>query len=393
MMYFVQFYHREQLIWDRKREVTIFKNALSSVWKRIEGINHGPFVWIDMDNEDATFDYPSGIAFCSVYYKSELFRVLRWAKQRPDVEFHIGGPIVDTWPLSKEIEDSLPNFRSHYKLLFEDFLFEQKFAPLAHWDLKLPETDAPEIAYGFSVSKLNGCWWRKCTYCKQKSLPIYLNPTEIPIIDYPGTKHIWLNTYCMRAQDIKNIYPNLPDRDDVRYGTFLKLNYWSTEYMLRAIETMKCNPKNLAFDIGIEFPIARVLEIANRGVSLPEYINGLNLLLEYGCKIHINLIQRLGFLKESDIDDVKLFAECISHNDMSNLSASIFRLHISPERPMWDYLMDQNVYIKKAPNDIWDADIYNVYMTDEQLEIDNKILEIYKSLNMDYLWNSIPEGE
>lgn len=392
MMYFIQFYHKEALTWDRKTEVTVFKNGFSSIWNRLEHMNHGPIIWVDMDSE-YSFDYPSGIAYVSVYYKAELFRVLRWAKQRPDVEFHIGGPIVDTWPLSKEIENSLPNFKSHHKTLIEDVLFQQKVAPLDHWDLKLPKTDASDIAYGFSISKHNGCWWRRCTYCKQNTVPTYLNYSEIPVIDYPGTKHIWINTYCMRPRDIKAIYPNLPDRDDVRYATFFKLNNRSMEEMHNALETMKCNPKNLAFNVGVEMPSQRVLDIFDRGVSLVEYINGINVLLEHGCKIHMNLIHRLGFLNDADIDNVKLFADCISHNDLSNLSASIYRLHISPERPLWDYLINNGVFVKPTDNHVWDADLHIVNMTDEQLDLDNKMLKIYEDLKMGSLINYIPEGE
>ena len=82
MLYFVQFYHRETLMWDRKTEVTIFKNGFSSVWKKLEHMNVGPIIWVDMDSELSNyFRYPKGIAYVSVYYKSELYKVLTWAKQ------------------------------------------------------------------------------------------------------------------------------------------------------------------------------------------------------------------------------------------------------------------------------------------------------------------------
>ena len=393
MMYFVQFYHRESLLWDRSTEVTVLKNGLSTVWKRIENMNHGPFVWVDMDS-DFSFNYPSGIALVSVYYKSELFRVLEWAKQRPDVEFHIGGPIVDTWPLSKEIENSLPNIKSHHKILIEDFLFEQQVAPLAHWDLKVPmNLENPNISYGFSISKHNGCWWRKCTFCKQKNVPTYLNYSEIPVIDYPGTKHIWINTYCMRPKDINLIYPNLPDRDDVKYASYLKLNRSSIEALDKAFYFTKCDTSNLAFNVGIEMPSDRILKIFNRGVSLSEYIDGINFLLRHKCKVSINLIHRLGFMKQSDIDDVRRFADGISHNDLSNLTANIYRLHISPERPLWDYLIENGVFVKPSHLHVWDADIHIVKMNDDQMNFDNQMLKIYQELNMSSVWNTIPEGE
>ena len=395
MMYFVQFYHRESLMWDRNKEVTVFKNGFSSIWNRLSNLQHGPIIWVDMDSEESNyFRYPNGIAYVSVYYKSELFKVITWAKQRPDVEFHIGGPIVDTWPLSKEIENSLPNLKSHHKALIEEVLFQQKIAPLSHWNLRLPDhIDASDIAYGFSISKKNGCWWRRCTFCKQKNVPKYLNYSEIPVIDYPGTKHIWINTYCMRPRDIKNIYPNLPDRDDVRYATYLKLNHTSIDGLYDILPSMQCDPKNLAFNVGIEMPSARVLKIFDRGVSLPEYINGINLLLDHKCKVHMNLIFRLGFLQKSDIDDVKLFVDCISHNDLSNLSASIYRLHISPERPLWNYLIENGVFVIPTDNHVWDADMYIVKLNEQQMQLDEQMLNIYNSIGMSSLSNYIPEGE
>jgi hypothetical protein len=395
MMYFVQFYQRESLMWDRSKEVTVFKNGFSSIWNRLSNLQHGPIIWMDADSEESDrFGFPNGIAYVSVYYKDELFKVLKWAKDRPDVEFHVGGPIIDTWPLSKKIEESLPNFKSHHKALIETVLFQQKIAPPSHWNLRLPDhINASDIAYGFSISKNNGCWWRRCTFCKQKTVPTYLNCSEIPIIDYPGTKHIWINTYCIRPRDIKNIYPNLPNRDDVRYATYLKLNRSSMRALAHSFYEMKCNPNQLAFNVGIDCPSDRILKIFNRGVCLSDYIEGLNFLLYRKCKIHINLIFRLGFLQKSDIDDVKLFADGLSHSDLSNLSASIYRLHISPERPLWDYLIENGVFVTPSHNHVWEGDLHIVKMNDEQMKLDEQMYDIYKSLNMSSLISYIPEGE
>lgn len=382
-------------MWDRKTEVTIFKNGFSSVWKKLEHMNVGPIIWVDMDSELSNyFRYPKGIAYVSVYYKSELYKVLTWAKQRPDVEFHIGGPIVDTWHLSKEIENSLPNIKSHHKVLIEEVLFQQDVAPRDFWDLKLPPAITGDIAYGFSISKKNGCWWRKCTFCKQKELPIYLNYSDIPVIDYSGTKHIWINTYCMRPKDILNIYPYLPDRDDVRYASYLKLTEESIYSLSLAFEKMQCDTTQLAFNVGIEFPIDRILKLTKRGVTLFDYINGLNFLLHHRCKIAINLILRTGIIESPDLDDVRYFTDGLALNDdLSNVTLNIYRLHVSPERPIWNYFVNNGVFVKPTHNHVWDADLHIVKMTDEQMDLDNQILNMYKELDVGYIYNTIPEGE
>jgi hypothetical protein len=382
-------------MWDRKKEVTVLKNGFSSIWKKLEHMNRGPIIWVDMDSEESNhFRYPNGIAYVSVYYKSELFKVMSWAKQRPDVEFHIGGPIVDTWPLSKEIENSLPNFKSHHKALIEEVLFQQKIAPLDFWDLKVPNNlENSNLMYGFSISKHNGCWWRRCTFCKQKNVPTYLNYSDVPVIDYPGTKHIWINTYCMRPRDIKQIYSNLPARDDVRYCSYLKLNPESISALKYAFEHMKCDPSQLAFNVGVEFPIDRILKLTKRGVTLLDYIDGLNFLLDHKCKVAMNLILRTGIIRKSDLLDVGVFVDGICLNDLSNLSGSIYRLHISPERPLWDYFINNGVFVIPTDNHVWDADLHIVKMNDEQMQFDNQMLSMYKELGMNYLWNTIPEGE
>jgi len=397
MQYYIQFLHKESLMWDRNTEVVILKNGFSPAWKMIEHQDRGPIIWVDMDLDNhKTFDFPNGVAYVSVYYKSELFRVLEWAKQRPDVHFHIGGPIVDTWELSKEIENSLPNFTSHHKTTIERLLFDYDISPKDHWDLIVPDdVYESDIAYGFSISKFNGCWWRKCTFCKQKSVPKYLNYSEIPIIEYPGTKHIWINTYCMRPKDISLIYPNLPDRDDVRYASYLKLNHQSIVALSKAFEKMKCDPSNLAFNVGIEIPSDRLLKVFNRGVSLMEYIDGINFLLHHKCKVAINLIFRLGVIKDIDVEDVKLFAEGITNNqnDLSNITANIYRLHVSQERPIWNYLKSENVKLKKTYRHVWDVDLYNCDCDEKQMKLDNQMLDIYNNLNLGYVWDTIPRGE
>jgi len=382
-------------MWDRKTEVTILKNGFSSVWKKLEHMNRGPIIWVDMDSELSNyFRYPNGIAYVSVYYKSELFKVITWAKQRPDVEFHIGGPIVDTWPLSKKIENSLPNLKSHHRILIEELLFQQEIAPLNFWDLKIPNNlEVSDLAYGFSISKKNGCWWRRCTFCKQKHVPKYLNYSEIPIIDYAGTKHIWINTYCMRPRDITSIYSKLPDRNDVRYASYLKLTSESISSLAHAFDKMKCDPSQLAFNVGIEMPSDRVLKIWDRGVSLCDYINGISFLLYHKCKIAINLIFRTGIVQKSDIDDVRLFTDALSHMDLSNVTINIYRLHITPERPFWNYLIQNGVFVKPTDNHVWDSDLHIIKMNDEQMKFDEQMLHLYESLDLGYLWNTIPEGE
>ena len=220
-----------------------------------------------------------------------------------------------------------------------------------------------------------------------------MNYSEIPVIDYPGTKHIWINTYCMRPKDITLIYPNLPNRDDVRYASYLKLNPGSIKALSEAFKKMECDPSKLAFNVGIEMPSDRILKIFNRGVSLSEYIDGINFLLDHKCKVSINLIHRLGFMKPSDIDDVRVFADGISHRDLSNLTANIYRLHISPERPLWNFLIENGVFVHPSDRHVWDADIYIVKMNEKQMNFDHQMLKIYQDLNMSSLWDTIPEGE
>lgn len=392
-MYFVQFYHNETLMWDRKTEVTTFKNGFSSVWNRCEKL--GKIIWVNAQSKKSeTFDYPCKTAYVSVYYKNELFKVIKWAKENPGIHFHIGGPIVDTWTLSKKLEGPIPNLTSHPKVLIEELLFNERVAPLDDWNLKIPsDIKTKHIFYNFSIAKKNGCWWRRCKYCKQKSVPIYINYKHIPVIDFNATKHIWINSYCIRPRDLTKIYSNLPNRKDVRYSTYLKLTEPSIRSLHEALAINRIEPRNLAFNVGIECASDRLLSIFDRGVTLNEYINGMNFLLRLGCKVHINLIFRLGILKESDIRDTRRFVHSLMGNDLSNLSASIYRLHISKERPLWKYLVNKRVPLKPTYSHVWDSDIYNVKCNKNQMALENEMLSIYKNMNMNYLWNTIPEGE
>ena len=88
----------------------------------------------------------------------------------------------------------------------------------SEWNL--PKFDIEgDIGYCVSLIQGIGCYWGKCTFCKQKGDLFDRNLDKIPIVKHNGHKYIWLHTLSLSPEMMKRYYPTFENRNDVSYQT------------------------------------------------------------------------------------------------------------------------------------------------------------------------------
>jgi hypothetical protein len=364
---YLQFYREEPYLYGDDLMIN-FNNGLSYVWDKLK--KHGDFVWRDV-NDESPPTIVEGTIYASVWYSKSLRLLYNWAKKYPKLEIYICGPIVLHYDFS--LGKELSNF--HYlRADAEDFFFKGK---TGRWNLEIPYTDKP-IGYSVGLTKGYGCYWGHCRYCKITGKLEYRNINEIPVLDIPNHKYIWIHTYSLPPYMIKRFYPTLENRTDVNYATYVRGDKHVTQALKETLPKLSIDPKYLGFDVGVEFPSDNVLKYMKKGLTVQEYIDFTKVAASAGIRLHFNLIVGWKYTNWDDVKSVETFLNSISKvSKPKTITANIYPLTIVSNRSMFeDYQLDE---LEQFKTDYENVILGMPKFDEEQIKVNKRIIELYNS--------------
>lgn len=362
--YFLQFYREESYLYGNEIFVN-YLNGLSYVWDQLK--EKGNLIWKHVDDETPITD--KGIIYASVWYTKSLRLLHKWAIEYPDLQVYVCGPLVLHYGLS--IGKDLPNFHVSNQNA-EDLLCEGKISP---WNLEIPETQKP-VGYSVSIVDGYGCYWGKCRYCKITGSLKYRHIDRIPIIDTPDPKYIWIHAYSLPPSVLGTLYPEFENRYDIKYATYVRGDKYITDALRTVLPTLKVDPINLGFNVGIEFPSNSMLEYMDKGVTVEEYLDFIKLACDNDIRLHFNFITGFKNTTEKHIKDVEDFLSNLSKISRPNtITANIYPLTVVQDRKIIsDYNLDE---LEPVETD-YDVLVANPKLTDNEKSIEKRILHLYK---------------
>jgi radical SAM superfamily enzyme YgiQ (UPF0313 family) len=206
--------------------------------------------------------------------------------------------------------------------------------------------------------------------------PVYREFNEIPIIDYPGNKFIWLHTFSIPPEMIRDVLPKLPDRNDVNYITYMRADKNVYESLLYAFKKLRVSGNFLFFDLGIEVPSNRMLKWMKKGSTVQNYLKVIELLYKNNCRMHFNLMSEWPNLTEDDVIQTEYFlSELVKIGCAKNITANLYPIQIVYDRPFFNEFKD----VYKENNDFWSFNISHPNLNEEQININNKMRKLYRN--------------
>ena len=360
MKYFIQFHGAEV----KDLDTYTISNGFSSIWKRLEKL--GTVMWLSVDDP---FPDLQGDIYVSCCWGDEIDYVFEWAKQMPHLFFIVGGPMVSAGVISK-----LTNVKMYWKQAYE--LFDGSYPTPDEWKLELPNIeDGKHIRYLHSISFGEKCHWGKCVFCKYgDGTPYEFPELKIPIVEYHGLKTIWINTKSLTSNNIKMLIPNMEWYNDVFYVAYLRPSL-KVKNAFEEVQHLIKKPNHLSVNVGVEFPSDHMLQFMRKGFSMQHCIDTINTMTKIGINVQINTISAWPNLKQSDIDQVKIFVDSIKRPE--KITVVDHMLVIGPNTKMY-YLGDwplefmHNKYLRP---------FYKYALSDEQKKLNDQATEIFNSSN------------
>jgi hypothetical protein len=324
-VYFIQYFSKDPWLITNGTEIPSyhFHNGFSSAYYNL--VNKGDFIWLE-SGQDLPIE--SGIVYVSLMYGDNVKSLLDAAKNNPNLEIHVGGPLLSVNDIKRDL--SLVNFITHPNIMVEE-LFGLAYDPDA-WHLELPGKFS-NIGYNFGAIDGTGCPWAKCTFCKcQKSTFNYRELSrltrKVPVIDSPGMKYIWVRSATMDPDFLKL----MPYREDVLYCNYFR----GDEVNYRKLLNSDLHP-GMLFSLGVEVPSPRMLKYVRKGSTVESLLKTIKLLRKHGCLIHINLMLGFNNMEWEDVDYIMEFFRNLSVDvKLSDITATIYHLLVIPGRVIFD---------------------------------------------------------
>ncbi|MGX7829807.1 B12-binding domain-containing radical SAM protein [Actinokineospora sp. 24-640] len=162
-------------------------------------------------------------------------------------------------------------------------------------DLAFDRYLSPEPYVYYSPSR--GCYWNKCTFCDyglnedSPTSPWRQDPADKVVADLTEiskiARHVYLSVDVLAPATLLKVAEGLRDRGvDVRWGAELRLEkYWSPE-KCATLRDGGCSALSVGFESGNQ----RVLDLIDKGVTLPRVLETLRHMADAGIPI-----QMMGF--------------------------------------------------------------------------------------------------
>jgi len=317
---FIQFYSRIENTNPRYKGHSIYElcNGFSDTYDLCK--SKGDFIWINhskqlkgfgSDRDDIVVELPidKGTAYVSTYYLSQLYQVLKWAEQYPNIHFMAGGPAANYDVFELPDDFVLPPNMFITELTVEQFFGVDNFSH--KWKLELPDDDE-SMTLSYTYTLCSRCYWGKCIFCNysqggriRKNIGFeYLN------VKYNGRQRINLYTPSMTSRQLVEILGSVPYNPNVRYDIYLRGNDME-RYTLEEIFKYRDDKfPQVKFIVGAEFPTERMLKYIQKNVTVKGIIDIVNMIANYAHEdIQVQLPFILGWnnLVSNDIKELELF--------------------------------------------------------------------------------------
>lgn len=369
---YVQFVNNGQYTRERQQPFHIFQNGLSSVWNKCK--NTGDMVWVGIKDDIPVTEHKN--IFVSGWFRQDLLRAYRFAKNNPDKNIIVGGEVAKQSIFIKP-KYKLPNLEIT-SLDAEERIFGEKYIS-PEWNFEIPEKYKNEnIAWTFPVDRGMGCYWGRCTFCRVplgtfKRIP-YVKP---PIIEGGKTKSVWFGSLCISPETAFDIFSQVEYRKDTFYFTYVRPTIEIGNSLDKAMRISNVG-ENSVFVTGIEFPGNRMLKFIRKGTRVENQLDMIKKVISHGSEITINLIINWPFLIEQDIDDASNFFNELKKLNYNKLSCEMYGFRIKEKSPMFEIFKGEKILIEDP---LFEVNNYYVPLDDKQKELNTKLKHIYKDFN------------
>jgi len=379
--FFIQYYSENN--WYYRKNMPLpkwhFRNGFSSSYKKIK--NYGDFIWLQSGSE---IPITSGEVYVSLSYEIDgLNQIKKCAAENPNIKFILGGPLF-SFERNFKIES---NNIKVYKKRVEDY-FNIPYNP-DNWGLELPK-GFDNIGYDVSVINGVGCSWGKCTYCKwsefhkNKDYGV-LKINRFPIVEYPGIKNIWIHSASLQLNKLKECFFKIPNRDDVNYCFYIRADETTYKELKAILPKIKCNPDKLFVAIGVELPDNHILNYIKKGTTKEIMLKTIKLLVDYGCQIHLTLIDKWNNLTEEIVNNViDWFNKFQEIYDEDKTSAILYKLEIVEGREIFKNPPGPIAFSREVNG----LKIYNCVLDEQQVFLNDILRKKYKEIFKENLLES-----
>lgn len=293
----------------------------------------GDFVWIenasdlsydrrdliDKFRKDDSLDINKGTAYISALHTFNLYQAFVWAKQKPDVNFIVGGPAVNRVAISYD-QANIPN-----NMIITDMSMEEHFGVpefSQRWGIELPKMDDGYSVF-FIYTLDNNCYWGKCIYCSYQGQTCKQRDrkeirSEFLDLETDRNKLIWLQTNSLMPHKIKTVLPSLTYRDDIFYSAFVRGTKEEADVLEEVLDSSEIKTSNIKLCMGIEFPSKRMLKFMKKGVTKEGLLKMLEVADRYG--LPMTLYWMLGWpeITEEDIQELEEFVAVMPRNKIND---------------------------------------------------------------------------
>ena len=325
---FVQFYSQ------RRSRIYNLLNGFSDTYDLCR--QHGTFYWMpDEPDESRWYQYDRyasnplpisrGTMYISVLDVNHLYQCWVWAKEHPEIQFIVGGPVAsarDTqsphWdPAYVCVKDpgAIPANLTITGKSVEQWFGVPDFS--GRWHLDIPPDIPPDSRIYFSYTLDDDCFWRRCIYCnischdrrfvrRRETLAF-----EFADLPFDGTKLVRLNTGSITPRQFKALLPILPRGNGFEYRTFIRAAAPENSALKEAVAACNGDVPEIVLGIGVEFPTQRMLDHVDKGFGPDEIIQCLEICQEAGIATNGNVIVGWDNLTTGDITELESFMQQI----------------------------------------------------------------------------------
>jgi len=272
--------------------------------------------------ENVKLPIKKGTIYVSAIYVIHVYQCFIWAKQHPDIKFIVGGPalISELFIMREEYPSNMTLTTDSVEQLFNVPNFS------GEWKLDIPEKVKDEdIVFAYTLDTT--CYWKKCTYCNYAFCRSRVRDDVkfgFENLKHNGLKTIKLNSPAFTPKMLREIIPKLPIDDLIKYNLYIRSGKAENIALREIIKDSE--DKSMIFVSGIEYPSDRVLKMINKGITVNEILDTIDIFKTSKHDLYLIMILFWDDLHESDIEAV---AEFMNHVPV-DMRLGVTRIFVKP---------------------------------------------------------------
>lgn len=274
-----------------------------------------------------------GTVYACAIYVVHMYQIWVWARKYPKIKFVAGGP--SAFQMMYQLTEEMPSNMEIWEGSVEKYFGIEDFS--YPWKIEIPEFLSGETVT-MSYTLQGKCYWGKCGYCNYAFCKERLRPKEIrhefgfKDVPHDGKKIVRLNSPSLSPAMMRDVFPVLPVRDNIRYDCYIRTGPGENKVLAELLpETEK---HHMFFITGMEFPADDMMYDIHKGITMKDVNDTIDLFIGSKHKIRIFFILFMDGLTEKHLDDTQRFLDRIPPND--NIIFSMTRLFVKPHTEFFD---------------------------------------------------------